>query len=146
MWDEEARDPVRRWLVWWVVGGVIVVAIAAGIWYRYFYAASAPAPAPVVQQPAPAAAPETGPANPLPPETSTTALPALNDSDQIVADSLAGVLGHPTVAQFLVPQSIVRHIVVTVDNLPGKKVAVDLRPVKPTRGRRPSRPRAIRSC
>ncbi|MFZ1099791.1 MAG: DUF3014 domain-containing protein, partial [Steroidobacteraceae bacterium] len=87
-----------------------------------------------VQQPAPAAAPETGPANPLPPETSTTALPALNDSDQIVADSLAGVLGHPTVAQFLVPQSIVRHIVVTVDNLPGKKVAVDLRPVKPTPG------------
>ena len=134
MWDEEARDPVRRWLVWWVVGGVIVVAIAAGIWYRYFYAATAPTPAPVAQQPAPAAAPETGPANPLPPETSTTALPALNDSDQIVADSLAGVLGHPTVAQFLVPQSIVRHIVVTVDNLPGKKVAVDLRPVKPTSG------------
>jgi hypothetical protein len=134
MWDEEARDPVRSWLVWWVVGGVIVVAIAAGIWYRYFYAATAPTPPPMTQQPAPAAPPETGPANPLPPETSTTALPALNDSDQIVADSLAGVLGHPTVAQFLVPQSIVRHIVVTVDNLPGKKVAVDLRPVKPTSG------------
>ena len=134
MWDEEARDPVRSWLVWWVVGGVIVVAIAAGIWYRYFYAATAPTPPPMTQQPVPAAPPETGPANPLPPETSTTALPALNDSDQIVADSLAGVLGHPTVAQFLVPQSIVRHIVVTVDNLPGKKVAVDLRPVKPTSG------------
>jgi hypothetical protein len=51
-----------------------------------------------------------------------------------VADSLAGVLGHPTVAQFLVPQNIVRHIVATVDNLPRKKVAVDLRPVKPTPG------------
>jgi Protein of unknown function (DUF3014) len=134
MWDDEVRDPVRGWLAWWVVGGVIVVAIAVGIWYRYFYAAPTPAPVPVVQRTAPAPPPETGPANPLPPETSTTALPALNDSDQIVADSLAGVLGHPTVAQFLVPQSIVRHIVVTVDNLPRKKVAVDLRPVKPTPG------------
>lgn len=135
MWNPEVEDPMRRWMVWWIVGAVIVVAIAIGVWYRYFYAASAPAPAPpAVQQPAPAPPPETGPANPLPPETSTTALPALNESDQIVADSLAGVLGHPTVAQFLVPQSIVRHIVATVDNLPRRKVAVDLRPVKPTPG------------
>ena len=135
MWDDEVRDPVRGWLVWWIAGGAIVVLIGAGIWYRYFYTAPAPAAAPVVQRVAPAPPPETGPANPLPPETSTTALPALNDSDQIVADSLAGVLGHATVAQFLVPQSIVRHIVVTVDNLGRKKVAVDLRPVKPTPGK-----------
>lgn len=134
MWDDEGRDPVRNWTVWWIVGAVIVVAIAVGIWYRYFYATPSAAPAPVVQQPQPAPPPETGPANPLPPETSTTALPALNESDQIVADSLAGVLGHATVAQFLVPQDIVRHVVVTVDNLPRKKVAVDLRPVKPTAG------------
>jgi hypothetical protein len=135
MWDDEVRDPVRGWMVWWIVGAVIVVAIAVGVWYRYFYATPGPAPAPVVQQPSqPAAPPETGPANPLPPETSTTALPALNESDQIVADSLAGVLGHAAVAQFLVPQNIVRHIVATVDNLPRKRVAVDLRPVKPTAG------------
>ncbi len=133
MWDDEVRDPVRSWLAWWIAGGVIVVLIAGGIWYRYFYAVPAPA-APLVQRPAPAPPPETGPANPLPPETSTTALPALNDSDQIVADSLAGVLGHASVAQFLVPQNIVRHIVVTVDNLDRRKVAVDLRPVKSTPG------------
>src|ERR1700680_1320629 len=48
--------------------------------------------------------------------------------------ALAGVLGKTPVEQFLVPQSIVRHIVVTVDNLPRNKVAVDLRPVKPTAG------------
>jgi hypothetical protein len=134
MWEDEVHDSVRGWLVWWIVGAVLVVAIAVGIWYRYFYASPAPATAPAAQQPAPAPPPETGPANPLPPETSPTALPALNDSDQIVADSIAGVLGHATVAQFLVPQNIVRHIVVTVDNLSRKKVAVDLRPVKPTPG------------
>ena len=49
-------------------------------------------------------------------------------------DSLAGVLGRNAVDQFLVPQNIVRHIVVTVDNLPRHRVAVDLRPVKPTAG------------
>jgi hypothetical protein len=39
------------------------------------------------------------------------------------------------VQQFLVPESIVRHIVVTVDNLPRKKVAVELRPLKATPGK-----------
>ena len=32
------------------------------------------------------------------------------------------------------PQNIVRHIVVTVDNLPRRKLAAELRPVKPTAG------------
>jgi hypothetical protein len=52
----------------------------------------------------------------------------------VAHDSLAGVIGRDPVEQFLVPQNIVRHIVVTVDNLPRKKLAVDLRPVKPTGG------------
>src|SRR5262249_45992231 len=64
----------------------------------------------------------------------TGALPALKDSDPDVRESLAGVLGARTISQFLVPESIVRHVVVTVDNLPRKKVAVELRPVKPTPG------------
>jgi hypothetical protein len=64
----------------------------------------------------------------------TAALPALNQSDQSVKDSLVGVLGSKPVEQFLVQENIVRHIVVTIDNLPRKKVAVDLRPVKPTPG------------
>ena len=70
----------------------------------------------------------------MPVEAGAQALPALNDSDQVVHDSLAGVIGRDPVEQFLVPQNIVRHFVVTVDNLPRKKVAVDLRPVKPTAG------------
>jgi hypothetical protein len=44
------------------------------------------------------------------------------------------VLGRSPVEQFLVPQNIVRHIVVTVDNLSRKKVAVELRPLRPTTG------------
>jgi hypothetical protein len=44
------------------------------------------------------------------------------------------VFGRAPIEQFLVPQNIVRHIVVTVDNLARRKVAVELRPVKPTAG------------
>ena len=46
-----------------------------------------------------------------------------------------GVLGDKTVSAFLVPKDIIRHAVVTVDNLPRKKVAAELRPVKPTAGK-----------
>src|SRR5213080_1160506 len=62
------------------------------------------------------------------------ALPALNDSDTLARDSIAGVLGRGAVERLLMPQNIVRHIVATVDNLPRKKVAVELRPVRPTPG------------
>jgi len=82
----------------------------------------------------PSGASEPPIANPIPGAAGAAALPALNDSDQVVQDSLAGVLGRVPVEQFLVPQNIVRHIVVTVDNLPRRKVAVELRPVKPTPG------------
>ncbi len=44
------------------------------------------------------------------------------------------MIGRNPVDQFVVPQNIVRHVVVTVDNLSRKKVAVDLRPLKPTPG------------
>jgi hypothetical protein len=70
----------------------------------------------------------------VPSATDSTALPPLNQSDQVVHDSLAGLLGQQSVQQFLVPENVVRHIVVTVDNLPRKKVAIDLRPIKSTPG------------
>jgi hypothetical protein len=38
------------------------------------------------------------------------------------------------VKNFLVPQDLIRKIVVTVDNLPRQKVAVDKRPANPTAG------------
>jgi hypothetical protein len=136
MWDEESGNGSRRKLVWGLVGLGAVAVIGLGAWYWFLSARPAAPRAPTGP---PAAAPPANPApaveHPLPPgPAGATALPALNDSDQIVADSLAGVVGRPTVEAFLVPQNIVRHIVATVDNLPRRKVAVDLRPVKPTPG------------
>src|SRR5215469_8921895 len=137
MWDQDLEDASRRKLAW-LVGAVVAAAVAAGGWYWYSgRGRSVAPPPPPVQTAAPQPPANAAPAisNPIPAEgPGAAALPALNDSDPVVTDSLVGVFGRRPVEQFLVPQNIVRHIVVTVDNLPRRKVAVDLRPVKPTGG------------
>jgi hypothetical protein len=115
---------------------VIAALLAFGIWYKFLSGTGAPEQPPAAARPVAAPMPaEPSISHPLPGATGgTEALPALNDSDPLVQDSLVTVLGRAPVDAFLVPQNIVRHIVVTVDNLPRRKLAVDLRPVKPTAG------------
>ena len=55
------------------------------------------------------------------------------DSDAAVKDSLTGVFGR-SLDEFLVPTDIVRHIVVTVDNLMRRKASVQMWPLQPTPG------------
>jgi hypothetical protein len=139
MWNKatDAEESFRNKAIWWSTAAVVVVIIGIGAYYRYTATTTAPVkveenrppPAPAVK------ADDGGIQHPIPGTgTQTVALPALNQSDQAVKDSLVGVLGSKPVEQFLVQENIVRHIVVTIDNLPRKKVAVDLRPVKPTQG------------
>ncbi|HEV2441428.1 MAG TPA: DUF3014 domain-containing protein [Steroidobacteraceae bacterium] len=138
MWNKATNpeESFRDKAIWWSAGIVIAAAIAIGIYYRYY----SPVPAPPAQQPAVApqeAAPPT-PAiqHPIPStaEQQQAALPPLDQSDGVVRDSLAGLLGKPAVAKFLVPHQVIRDFVVTVDNLPRKKVAAELRPVQATPG------------
>jgi hypothetical protein len=112
---------------------VAVVVIAAGTWYylRTHHAtpsapvaAQAPAQAqppaePSIQHPLPAS--QNGPASQGP-------LPALADSDSALSDALKPVVGDDAVKEYLLPENIIRHLVVTIDNLPRQKVAVDKRP------------------
>jgi hypothetical protein len=58
----------------------------------------------------------------------TTPLPSLADSDAAMADALGQLAGASAVKDYLLPESIIRHIVVTVDNLPRQKAAVQKRP------------------
>ncbi len=133
MWEDDIEAASRRRFAW--LAGVVAAALLAAGWYWYSHKstpAAEPAPA-LAQAPAPEAAPQIS--HPIASEGADAgALPALNDSDQLAHDSLAGVLGRDPVEQFLVPQNVIRHVVVTVDNLARKKVAVDLRPIKPTPG------------
>jgi hypothetical protein len=136
MWEEDLEDLARR-KVAWLIGIVAAALIAVGGWYWYASRHRAPAvqpSTPALAPSAPATSSEPQIAHPIAGEGGSAALPALNDSDQVAHDSLAGVIGRKPVEQFLVPQNIVRHIVVTVDNLTRRKLAVDLRPLKPTPG------------
>src|SRR5882724_4959315 len=136
MWDEDVESAARR-KVAWLVGIVVAAVIALGGWYWYASRQRPAAATPVVAAPTPPpVSSEPQIEHPIAADNAAgpAALPALNDSDQVVHDSLAGVLGRHAVEQFLVPQNIVRHLVATVDNLPRRKVAVELRPVKPAPG------------
>ncbi len=135
MWEADDVEAASRRRLAWLVGIIAAAVVAGGAGYYWFTHHEAPPP-PVAQAPTPPPATPAEPpvAHPIAAEGESTALPALNDSDQVVHDSLAGVVGREPTEQFLEPQNIVRRIVATVDNLPRKKLAVDRRPVKATPG------------
>ena len=120
--------------VLWVIGAVALVGLGALFYYQRQQAAMEQQPEVEVGTPA-AAEPEANIQNPVPAaEPSDTPLPALNESDQPARESLAGVFGEDAIAQYLVPDAVIRHFVVTVDNLPRRKLALNMRPVTPTPG------------
>lgn len=91
-----------------------------------------PSTPPPIQHPieeAAAAASAPAPAVPPPP------LPPLEASDSYVANALVELLGRKDVQSFLALDGFVRHVVATVDNLPGRQVAARIWPVPPTPGR-----------
>ena len=116
-----------------------VVVVAAGTWYwLQSRQASPPSVAVTAQQPPPAAQPEPAIENPLPEGQGAAAgwgpLPALADSDAAISEALGGLVGPAAVKDYLLPESIIRHIVVTVDNLPRPKAAVQKRPTSSVSG------------
>ena len=121
-------EDVKRW-IYWAIPIVVVVGAGVGLWYARTH--NAPAPAPAAQTQAPPVEPLVQ--HPIEQVPDEKPLPALEQSDSAVQDSLVGALGR-SIEQVLVPKDIVRHFVVTVDNLPRKKAAVQLWPVKPVGG------------
>jgi hypothetical protein len=123
--DEDAK----RWLYWAIP---IVVVIGAGVAFYYARKGDDTQTAPVAQTQAPAVTPPVQ--HPIDQDAAADQpLPPLAESDKAVQDSLVGAVGR-SIEQVLVPNNIVRHVVVTVDNLPRKKTAVQLWPVKPVGG------------
>jgi hypothetical protein len=113
-----------------IVVAAVVVAAGLGAAY-YFHKRNAALSHPAADlNPAPSAA-SSPPAiqNPVPssPSAALAPLPALNDSDPAIKDALGEALGNDAM-QYLVPESIVRHFVVTIDNLPRQKAPAAKRP------------------
>jgi hypothetical protein len=120
------------------IGVAIAVVLAAvGGWF-YWHSHKALPDVPVsVQSPVPAPAPEDRIEHPVPAAQSGPLqgpLPDLGDSDKAMSDALGAAAGGAAILPYLVPESIIRHIVVTVDNLPRQKVTVAKRPVTPATG------------
>jgi hypothetical protein len=124
----------KRTILYSAIAAVVVIGGGALYYFKFMKPKAVAEPPPVAQAPAtPQAAPEPE-HHPVPPSTDTKPLPALNESDAPLAEDLEGVFGKKSLDQLLVPDQLVRHIVVTVDNLPRTKVAVEQRPVKATSG------------
>jgi hypothetical protein len=114
----------------WLIAGVLILASAVAVLYPWWSARH--------KAPAPAAAPEPVAAasavqNPVPTADAARPLPTLEASDAPFHDELSQLVGK-SIDGWLNPENLVRHVVVTVDNLPHRRVAVELRPLKPVPG------------
>lgn len=126
------EEDAKKWL-WWGIPIVVAAGLLTALYYGRKHQEEPPAQQQVRTEPAVAPAPAAPENYPIESATDTAPLPALADSDAALHESLNGVFSR-TLDEFLVPQEIVRHIVVTVDNLAHKKTAVQLWPIKPTAG------------
>lgn len=126
------EEDAKKWL-WWGIPIVVAAGLLAALYYGRKHQEEPPAQQQVSTEPA-APAPAPSPENhTIEPAADAAPLPALADSDTELHQSLNGAISR-ALDEFLVPKDIVRHIVVTVDNLARKKTSVELRPIKPTGG------------
>lgn len=107
----------------WIIGGVVLLAVAVGIWFwQKREAAESRVPAP---PPAAAAAPEIR--NPI--VTPDDIDPNLSATEQV-----ATLVGTPRFEAMFAPEEFVRKVVATVDSLARDDVAARMNPAKPPAG------------
>jgi hypothetical protein len=117
------------------VAAAVVVLAAGGL----FYLRSRNAPLPMAAEAPAAREPdvEAAIAHPLPTtdqKSASAPLPELADSDAPLRDALAQLSSTNAVQSYLQPDNLIRRMVVTIDNLPRQKVAVEKRPTSPVAG------------
>jgi len=125
---------MRKAMWWWIGGGVALVCVAVLLVSWWFSRSETGETPPAAAIAPPVSAPSIQ--NPVPNQGAKPpeALPSLDASDAPLHASLSSLGGTQGLEPLLRPEMLVRHIVVTVDNLPRKRVAVELRPVRPVPG------------
>lgn len=126
------NDEQKKYL-YYAIPVVVVIALGAALYYGKRHKEESAATAPTAELPADPGATSTTEHHPIEAPGSQEPLPALADSDPSMQQSLSQVFGRG-LDQYLVPKDIVRHLVVTIDNLPRKKNATQMWPVKPLGG------------
>ena len=144
--DRPFVRPQRR-AEFWLPSLAIAAVICAAAFYYYLQHApnlhlSAPPPAAAPAQtapapgPAPAPAPEPAVRHPLEPsaQAAPPSLPTLDNSDSLMRESVAGLIGRKAFAETVIPEQLVRRIVATVDNLPRQTAPRRMIPLQPVAG------------
>ncbi|MBI2754222.1 MAG: DUF3014 domain-containing protein [Betaproteobacteria bacterium] len=121
----------------WIVAG-LAIALIAGVGYYHYSSPPArdvqPAPAAKTEPaPAPQAGAQPAIRNPLP--EAAKSLPTLENSDSMMRESLAELLGRKAFDDIVVPSGLIRRIVATVDNLPRRTAPRRMMPLHPVPGR-----------
>jgi len=123
----------KDWFWPWALGAGVVL-IVGGIGLYFLRSSDAPTLEPVVGKPAVTEPITEEPAAPISAQASgrSLPLPKLDESDAEVVGGLTELLGQDAIMQFLVPERLIRNVVVTVDNAPRQQMSVNQRPIKPT--------------
>ncbi|RPI61037.1 MAG: DUF3014 domain-containing protein, partial [Lysobacterales bacterium] len=126
----------KDWFWPWALGaGILLVVGGIGV---YLLRGESPQPEAVVDVPQPVV---TTPA-PLPPAVVDTApppvrtlpLPPLDESDPEVLGGLTEILGQEAVVKHVMPERLVRNLVVSIDNMPREQMALNQRPLQSAPG------------
>jgi hypothetical protein len=116
----ESEEKLGRW----VLGGILLLAIGAGVWYWQKRQAALPEAPPAAPPPA-AAKPAIQ--NPIEPGEDI-------DPNLAASEQVATLIGTPRFEALFIPDDFVKKIVATVDNLARPDVAARMNPAKPPAG------------
>lgn len=121
-----------------LVALALLVAGAIWFWWQWHSAESIPehievppvasAPPMPISPPTEEEAPIRNPVEAAPP---AEPLPALDESDGVLAKAILALIGDKPFGALFVPERLIRHIVATVDNLPREEAPVKVWPVHP---------------
>lgn len=120
--------------IYWALALVAVFAIAALVIHQSRTLVPAPQALPGTPAALPAPQAKAEPEIRYPLEVEEQPLPALDQSDDAARARIAELVGEPSLVELLNLQTFVRRVVATVDNLPRRKLAPRLMPVKPASG------------
>ncbi len=121
---------------------LVFIGLGGGWYYYYSHYYDQPQEAPAAQvAPPPETTPPPAPESPVryplatPPADDAKSLPSLEDSDGPMQKALAELMDKAALKRFLNLDSIVRRVVVTVDNLPRRKLPQQYDLAKPVVGK-----------
>lgn len=127
---------------WWLVALTVVIVLGIGVALYFWLADRQPsepeAPPPAVEAPAeepPPPEPRYVVPEPEPEPEPPPPLPELGrESDAAIRAELESLAGEEAVEEHLTESDVIRRLVVTIDNLPRKQLALRLRAVPPVDG------------